>query len=325
MRAGGTGAGHGMAMESQQECPACSSPAAVYALLDGWGYLLRCHSCRLGFAHPLYLPEGAHATFEAAYSGQCSDAAMEMFAHRLCWRQDLALLGLSRLGLAPAHHKALDWIGQHVPPGATVCDVGCGPGLFLDELRRHGYRTVGIEPASSAAEAARSRGHSILVGAMEQLSEAPAADVVVSFFVLHHTPVPLPFVTRIRSLYPRCPLVLAEHDFSHLSRRQGPADVPPRRLTWWTPEALERLLLRAGYHTVSVVSVPAPPYYHRVEGTLAGLYTSVATIIPRRLRAVLLAAYLAAKSLLAPVLGRAPVAATGATRHLLAVALPEEW
>jgi SAM-dependent methyltransferase len=50
--------------------------------------------------------------------------------------------------------RLLDLIARHVPAGALL-DVGCGHGLLLDEARRRGYETTGIELSSGAAEYAR--------------------------------------------------------------------------------------------------------------------------------------------------------------------------
>src|SRR5919205_3953248 len=50
--------------------------------------------------------------------------------------------------------RLLDLIGRHVPAGALL-DVGCGHGLLLDEARRRGYETTGLELSSGAAAYAR--------------------------------------------------------------------------------------------------------------------------------------------------------------------------
>jgi SAM-dependent methyltransferase len=50
--------------------------------------------------------------------------------------------------------RLLDLIGEHAPAG-TLLDVGCGHGLLLDEARRRGYETTGIELSSGAAAYAR--------------------------------------------------------------------------------------------------------------------------------------------------------------------------
>jgi SAM-dependent methyltransferase len=50
--------------------------------------------------------------------------------------------------------RLLDLIGRHVPAGVLL-DVGSGHGLLLDEARRRGYATVGIELSAAASAYAR--------------------------------------------------------------------------------------------------------------------------------------------------------------------------
>src|SRR4051794_4195712 len=50
--------------------------------------------------------------------------------------------------------RLLDLIGKNAPAG-TLLDVGGGHGLLLDEARRRGYETTGIELSSEAAAYAR--------------------------------------------------------------------------------------------------------------------------------------------------------------------------
>src|SRR3954453_10822733 len=51
-------------------------------------------------------------------------------------------------------NRLLDLIGAH-RPGGRLLDVGWGHGLLLDEARRRGYETVGLELSREAARHAR--------------------------------------------------------------------------------------------------------------------------------------------------------------------------
>ena len=51
-------------------------------------------------------------------------------------------------------NRLLDLIAAHVPSGRLL-DVGCGHGLLLDEARRRGYETLGLELSREAARHAR--------------------------------------------------------------------------------------------------------------------------------------------------------------------------
>ena len=51
-------------------------------------------------------------------------------------------------------NRLLDLIAAHVPSGRLL-DVGCGHGLLLDEARKRGYETLGLELSREAARYAR--------------------------------------------------------------------------------------------------------------------------------------------------------------------------
>ena len=59
-----------------------------------------------------------------------------------------------RPGRRATANRLLDLIGAHVPAGRLL-DVGCGHGLLLDEARKRGYETVGLELSREAARYAR--------------------------------------------------------------------------------------------------------------------------------------------------------------------------
>jgi SAM-dependent methyltransferase len=310
------------AVDRRTSCPVCDGNLREAHRLDGWGHLLRCAACGLGVASPLVLPAPPRELFDQAYRGRRPEAGMTMFAHRLRWREDISRAGKPWLGLAPVHRHAILEIRRRLSPGALVFDVGCGPGLFLEELKRLGYRTAGIEPSAAAAAVAQRLGHDVAVSSLEELESAPPdVAIVVSFFVLHHTPDPLGFARRLRTLFPTT-LLLSEHDFDDPGFRPGSLDRPPRRLTWWTGDALTRLLQRAGYTHVEVVPLPALPYVHQIEGLAAALYGAISRWLPLRMRAGIVTGYLVAKNAAMPVLSRVPGLHSGARHHLLAIAEP---
>ncbi|WP_373060153.1 class I SAM-dependent methyltransferase [Gemmatimonas sp.] len=90
---------------------------------------------------------------------------------------------------------------DRIPRGSRVLDVGCGTGSFLDLLRTHrGADVVGVEPNAERAQAARSRGHSVVTGYYDESSAAELGlfDVILFADVLEHMPHPGP-VLRLAS------------------------------------------------------------------------------------------------------------------------------
>ena len=82
-----------------------------------------------------------------------------------------------------------------VPPGARICDAGCGSGRNLVYLLRAGYAVRAVDADPSAVAAVRSLAHTLApqlppdnfrVEPVEQTSfEDRSADVVISSAVLH--------------------------------------------------------------------------------------------------------------------------------------------
>lgn len=50
------------------------------------------------------------------------------------------------------------------PRNASVLEVGCGHGWFLDEIKNRGRRGIGIEPDTYIADIARRAGHEVIAG-----------------------------------------------------------------------------------------------------------------------------------------------------------------
>ena len=119
-------AGNGAAVTA-----AALSPSAH--AVGGHGDLLACREC--GTVQQPILPKGA----------ELHDLYREM-------RDDAYLA--EEAGRRATANRLLDLIGAHVPRGRLL-DVGCGHGLLLDEARRRGYDTVGLELSREAARHAR--------------------------------------------------------------------------------------------------------------------------------------------------------------------------
>jgi 2-polyprenyl-3-methyl-5-hydroxy-6-metoxy-1,4-benzoquinol methylase len=101
--------------------------------------------------------------------------------------------------------RLLDLVGAHVPAGRLL-DVGCGYGLLLDEARRRGYETVGLELSRDGARHARSLGLDVREIPLESFSEgsngdAPGEfDAIILADVLEHLDDPVGAIDRCAGL-----------------------------------------------------------------------------------------------------------------------------
>ena len=96
--------------------------------------------------------------------------------------------------------RLLDLIAAFVPDGRLL-DVGCGPGLLLDEARRRGYETVGLELSRASATHAREElGLDVRELALEDFPECGSFDVVVLADVLEHLDDPVAGIAQCAAL-----------------------------------------------------------------------------------------------------------------------------
>jgi glycosyltransferase involved in cell wall biosynthesis len=86
-------------------------------------------------------------------------------------------------------------------PGGRLLDIGCGPGLLLDEARRRGYLTAGLEPADSArAYAGEQLGLDVSGGSLEEFTTGETFDVITIVDVLEHLADPVAAIERCYEL-----------------------------------------------------------------------------------------------------------------------------
>src|SRR3954453_1934234 len=102
-------------------------------------------------------------------------------------------------------NRLLDLIRPHRPSGRLL-DVGCGHGLLLDEARKRGYETVGLELSREAAKHARSLGLDVREWPLEAFGagtngDSPGSfDVVVLADVLEHLDDPVAAIDACAAL-----------------------------------------------------------------------------------------------------------------------------
>jgi SAM-dependent methyltransferase len=93
-------------------------------------------------------------------------------------------------------NRRLDMIARFVRPPVRILEIGCAAGFFLDEARRRGYETAGIEPSPFASEHAdRKLGLEVIRSPFNEESIGLIRkrfsgdfDVVAAFFVIEHIP-----------------------------------------------------------------------------------------------------------------------------------------
>ena len=144
-----------------------------------------------------------------------------------------------------------------LPPNAHVLEIGCGEGLLLEELSRHGLRVVGVEPSLTASETARNKNLEVHTGYFPGVPIEGPFDAVVMSHVLEHVPRPVEILEAIdRILMSGGYVLLVQTNWRglipRLIGRYWYAWVPEQHFWHFTPQGLIRLFYPFGWSILSI-------------------------------------------------------------------------
>ncbi len=222
--------------ESPDRCPVCGSAAGTF--LSSPPEVKRCASCRLMF---LASPPGAEereALYQDEYyqpeTGSRFFRPFEWVGHFFRRRRVRSIL-------------------KREPGPASLLDVGCGRGIFMEMMGRRGWSASGTQLSQTAAEAARRRGLEVFIGELTDLeAEAGSFRVVTMFHLLEHIPRPGEYIEKAHRLLGEGGLLVVEvpdhggPGFKILKQRHFCFDYP-NHLVFFTRDSLERALALYGF------------------------------------------------------------------------------
>jgi 2-polyprenyl-3-methyl-5-hydroxy-6-metoxy-1,4-benzoquinol methylase len=240
---------------NRSECPCRAGAKAqpLFAATDSVSgeqfEVVRCTACALARTDPQPSSDELDRYYPSGY-------------HRATKRYRL---GLDR-GLWLLHRARIRRIERLTGGPGQVLDVGCGPGRFLDHMRRRGWETRGTERSADAARQARDvLGLDVRAQELEEVvAEGISYDAVVLWHVAEHVHDPATTLRHIaRLLRPGGVLLVAVPNFGSPEAKIGKAgwfhlDVP-RHLFHFTPVTLMNLLSDAGLELREGVHI-APEY-----------------------------------------------------------------
>ncbi|HEY1553396.1 MAG TPA: class I SAM-dependent methyltransferase [Kofleriaceae bacterium] len=221
-------------MSSGDPCPICGGELAPAVAAPHSSYAPRgtyridvCRSCGAGTTMPRPSEQELAHCYETTYGYSAHDLIEHEKRRRAAW--------------------LLQWSGVHT---GRVLDVGCMFGFLLDEARRKGLETHGIELSAEPAAHAAAKGHSVYTGTIEHYAGSHADlrfDAIFAQHVLEHIADPRSFLAAARSmLAPNGRLVICVPNFEARLRRLAPSSwgwyQVPVHLHHYSQRALERLL-----------------------------------------------------------------------------------
>ena len=151
--------------------------------------------------------------------------------------------------LLPFEGKIIDAIkGNDIK---QFVDLGCGVGRFLRAVQISGKKVIGYELSKQLVDRLRGHRQDVRHGAVDEfLASDEVADAVSLLEVVEHLPNPGEIVARLLSEKKPKMLFIVVPSWS--VRRKFDSqfalhDVPPNHLSWWSVEALKRLMKCEGY------------------------------------------------------------------------------
>ncbi len=134
------------------------------------------------------------------------------------------------------------WVKRRLQPGASILDVGCGPGKFLSEIAAVASRAVGLETNASVVEDACRNGLEVYLGELGTFAPENAGkfDVACAFHVLEHVEAPVAFLRSLAScVRPGGTVYLSVPNRERSEKAPvEPLDCPPHHLHRWGSEQL---------------------------------------------------------------------------------------
>lgn len=137
--------------------------------------VVKCDNCGLIYLNPRPAPSELSMIYPDEYIPYRFDDYLSGFVNEL------------RMAVQRCKVKALK---KYAKPNATIWDVGCGGGFFLDCLRRFGmpsWDLVGVDISKSAIEKIERKDFTGICGRFEDIDiEAESVDIIVMNQVIEH-------------------------------------------------------------------------------------------------------------------------------------------
>ncbi len=227
-----------MSGKNQRKCRICNSELIIDLAIGG-AELMKCNNC--GIAYLKDIPEQSILNDYYQSDYKISSGGVNETEKR-------------RLFRLPEQIALIAAIMEHKQPPASILDVGCDKGFFIDEARRYGYAVTGIEPSESARKYAQRLRLDV---SSSPDTAASKYDIITMWHSLEHFHDPLDTVKEHRRrlnpdglLFIRVPAF--DSFWSRLLKDKWIWFQPENHYFHFSEKSLRFLLNSAGYEVVSV-------------------------------------------------------------------------
>jgi 2-polyprenyl-3-methyl-5-hydroxy-6-metoxy-1,4-benzoquinol methylase len=236
--------------ERLTNCPLCKSGLFLnhtevkdYSISKEKFLLCKCSTCKLIFTNPRPKQEDIGPYYESA----------NYISH-----QDNSNSIVNKIYKAVRFFtlkRKVSWINKYSEKKGTLLDFGCGTGHFLEEAKKSGWSTFGVEPNETARLQAQQKSLSVTTK-IEELEPNQKYSVITLFHVLEHVH-ELHKTTKklIRILDNGGKLLIAvpnyqAYDATYYGNYWASLDVP-RHLYHFTQESMQHLADTFGLELIS--------------------------------------------------------------------------
>lgn len=231
-------------------CPVCSGNRyqTVTRRFDS-GRLVECLHCGHIFLNPTLPADALQAIYHGYHASAADEDMLEMIRGWVADGSGAYQWALRKVGERGGFRKK------------RVLEIGCGPGVFLNECRSRGADVLGVDPSPRAARLASRQGlhmiDSTFEHALEQGWLGPRAfDLVFAFEVIEHVPRPGAFLDALHDLLVLGgALYLSTPNFQlfYLMGAAAPAVTNwQEHLHFFTPKSLRSRLEERGFKEICV-------------------------------------------------------------------------
>ncbi len=189
-------------------------------------------------------------------------------------------------GLRATFAQTVDLIGRYRPPPGRFLDIGCGPGLLVEEAAARGWDAFGIELSGWAVAEAKGRGLDVRQVTLDDLDEPVGSiDAASLADVIEHVPDPAGMMRRLYDLLSPggvvfCATPNVESVVARVLRRWW-WSVLPGHLYLFSAATLRRLMRDAGFEVLETTTHPKTFSVDYYLGRLVGYSSSLSRITRR--------------------------------------------
>lgn len=231
-------------------CPACRSSSFLIKFHKNGFEYRQCNDCRSLYGSPRPDEKALQKFYE---DGESSSYWAQVFFPAVAESRREKLF-------RPKAERIATLFGNRIPPPQTICDVGAGYGIFLEELRRVFPQASfhAIEPGAKLAAVCRSRGFETLEATAEGSSLwQERFDLVISSEVIEHVFSPEAFLRSLFRLAKPGGRVLLTglgyEGFDILILQEKSKSVfPPHHINFMSVQGFETLCRNVGFRSSEI-------------------------------------------------------------------------